>query len=94
MGQQEQMQMGWMRFAAMIATSTFIMFFLMYQLVYEADHLMFSVKAKPAVVVSEDNRSSVNQVTAASSFTSPGSLSSPMSGFVFGPTFSSDSRLM
>lgn len=50
--------------------------------------------AKPAVVVSEDNRSSVNQVTAASSFTSPGSLSSPMSGFVFGPTFSSDSRLM
>ena len=27
----------------MIATSTFIMFFLMYQLVYEADHLMFSL---------------------------------------------------
>ncbi|MHB1168807.1 MAG: DUF305 domain-containing protein [Longimicrobiales bacterium] len=37
------MKMGWGRFAAMIATSTFIMFFLMYQLVYEADHLMFSV---------------------------------------------------
>lgn len=35
--------MGWGRFAAMIATSTFIMFFLMYQLVYEADHLTFSV---------------------------------------------------
>ena len=50
--------------------------------------------AKPAVVVSEDNRSSVNQVTATSSFTSFGSLSSPMSGFAFGPTFSSDSRLM
>lgn len=39
----EKMQMGWGRFAAMIATSTFIMFFLMYQLVYEADHLTFSV---------------------------------------------------
>ena len=58
--------------------------------IYEIETAM----AKPAVVVSEDNRSSVNQVTAASSFTSPGSLSSPMSGFVFGPTFSSDSRLM
>ena len=40
---EQTMQMGWSRFAAMIATSTFIMFFLMYQLVYEADHLMFSV---------------------------------------------------
>lgn len=28
---------------AMVATSTVIMFFLMYQLVYEADHLMFSL---------------------------------------------------
>ena len=37
------MQMGWGRFAAMILTSTVIMFFLMYQLVYEADHLMFSL---------------------------------------------------
>jgi hypothetical protein len=37
------MKMGWGRFAAMVATSTLIMFFLMYQLVYEADHLMFSV---------------------------------------------------
>ena len=34
---------GWGRFAAMIATSVVIMFFLSYQLVYEADHLMFSV---------------------------------------------------
>lgn len=51
MGQQEQMQMGWMRFAAMIATSTFIMFFLMYQLVYEADHLMFSVNRLIASLV-------------------------------------------
>jgi hypothetical protein len=37
------MKMGWGRFAAMIATSTVIMFFLMYQLVYEVDHLTFSV---------------------------------------------------
>ena len=37
------MKMGWGRFAVMIATSTFIMFFLMYQLVYEADNLTFSV---------------------------------------------------
>ncbi|PWG01973.1 DUF305 domain-containing protein [Sphingosinicella humi] len=35
--------MGWGRFAAMIAVSTFIMFFLMYQLVYSAEHLMFSL---------------------------------------------------
>ena len=41
--QNHSMKMGWGKFAAMIATSTFIMFFLMYQLVYEADHAMFSV---------------------------------------------------
>lgn len=35
--------MGWGRFAAMIATSTFIMFFLMYHLVYSSEHLMFSL---------------------------------------------------
>jgi hypothetical protein len=35
--------MSWWRFAAMIATSTVIMFFLMYQLVYEADHATFSI---------------------------------------------------
>lgn len=35
--------MGWGKFAAMIGTSTFIMFFLMYQLVYDADHAMFSL---------------------------------------------------
>lgn len=40
--QKMQMHMGWGRFAAMIATSTFIMFFLMYQLVYTADHATFS----------------------------------------------------
>jgi uncharacterized membrane protein len=44
MDQQKQMMgMSWVRFAAMIATSTFIMFFLMYQLVYSLDHAMFSV---------------------------------------------------
>lgn len=44
MDQQKQtMQMGWGRFAAMIATSTFIMFFLMYQLIYTVDHATFSV---------------------------------------------------
>ena len=37
------MHASWKRFAAMILTSTVIMFFLMYQLVYEADHLTFSV---------------------------------------------------
>lgn len=35
--------MGWGRFAAMIATSIFIMFFLMYQLIYSLDHALFSV---------------------------------------------------
>jgi FlaA1/EpsC-like NDP-sugar epimerase len=44
MNQHKQMAgMGWGRFAAMIATSTFIMFFLMYQLVYSFDHAMFSM---------------------------------------------------
>jgi hypothetical protein len=41
--QSHSMKMGWGRFAAMIATSTVIMFFLMYQLVYSADHAMFSL---------------------------------------------------
>ncbi|NET90821.1 MAG: DUF305 domain-containing protein [Kamptonema sp. SIO1D9] len=44
MDQQKQMQgMSWKGFAAMIATSTFIMFFLMYQLIYSFDHALFSV---------------------------------------------------
>lgn len=47
----QMMKMGWGRFAAMIATSTFVMFFLMYQLVYEADHLMFSVNRLVASLV-------------------------------------------
>lgn len=43
MNQQKQMNMSWGRFAAMIAVSTFVMFFLMYQLVYSLDHAMFSL---------------------------------------------------
>jgi hypothetical protein len=45
------MKMGWGKFAAMIATSTVIMFFLMYQLVYEADHAMFSLNRMIASLV-------------------------------------------
>ena len=42
-GGRHQMKMGWGRFAAMIATSVVIMFFLMYQLVYSAEHATFSL---------------------------------------------------
>ncbi len=45
------MHMGWGRFAAMIGTSTFVMFFLMYQLVYEVGHLVFSVNRLIAALV-------------------------------------------
>ncbi|MBA4758193.1 DUF305 domain-containing protein [Sphingosinicella sp.] len=38
-----KMGMGWGRFAAMIATSTVVMFLLMYQLVYGWDHALFSL---------------------------------------------------
>jgi hypothetical protein len=41
--QQHMTKMSWGRFAAMIAASTVIMFLLMYQLVYSADHAMFSL---------------------------------------------------
>ena len=51
-GQQgHMMKMGWGRFAAMLATSIPIMFILMYQLVYEADHLMFSMNRLLAAFV-------------------------------------------
>ena len=40
--QQNMMGMGWRRFAGMIATSTIIMFIMMYQLVYTFDHAVFS----------------------------------------------------
>ncbi|MDX2089672.1 MAG: DUF305 domain-containing protein [Kofleriaceae bacterium] len=36
-------RMSWGRFAAMVATSTFIMFFLMYQLIFSIDHATFSL---------------------------------------------------
>lgn len=43
-GRHEQMMaMSWGRFAGMIGTSTIVMFFLMYQLIYSTDHAMFSV---------------------------------------------------
>lgn len=49
--QKKMMSMSWGRFAAMIATSTFIMFFLMYQLIYSFDHAMFSVNRLIASLV-------------------------------------------
>ena len=49
--QHEMKGMGWGRFAAMIALSTFLMFFLMYQLVYSPEHAMFSVNRLIASLV-------------------------------------------
>jgi hypothetical protein len=51
MEQGDKMSMSWGRFAAMIATSSFIMFFLMYQLVYSSDHLMFSLNRLIASII-------------------------------------------
>lgn len=48
---QSAMKMGWGRFAAMIATSSVIMFVLMYQLVYSSEHAMFSVNRLVASLV-------------------------------------------
>lgn len=45
------MSMSWGRFAAMIATSTFVMFFLMYQLVYAFDHATLSLNRLIASLV-------------------------------------------
>lgn len=42
MHEQKPSAMSWTRFAAMIATSVLLMFFLMYQLIYAADHATFS----------------------------------------------------
>jgi len=39
----DKQNMGWGRLAAMVVTSTVIMFFLMYQLVYGWDHALFSL---------------------------------------------------
>ena len=47
----DQMKMGWGTFAAMIATSTVIMFFLMYQLIYSFDHFMISTNRMVAALV-------------------------------------------
>jgi hypothetical protein len=47
----EMMGMSWGRFAGMIATSTIIMFALMYQLVYSTEHVMFSVNRLVASLV-------------------------------------------
>ena len=43
--------MGWGRFVAMILTSTAVMVVLMYQLVYEWDHVFFSVNRLVASLV-------------------------------------------
>ena len=51
MDQQQQHGMSWARFAAMIAVSTVIMFFLMYQLIYSLDHAMFSMNRLVASLV-------------------------------------------
>ena len=48
---EQQEGMGWGRFAAMIATSVIVMFFLMYQLVYASDHLFFSINRAVASLV-------------------------------------------
>ena len=50
-GHKDQKQM-WMKFAGMIATSTLVMFILMHQMVYEADHLTFSLNRFIASLVS------------------------------------------
>ena len=52
MDQHPQMKgMGWGRFAAMIAASAVLMFFLMYQLVYSLDHVTFSTNRLVASLV-------------------------------------------
>lgn len=46
-----EMGMSWVRFFSMIGTSTFIMFFLMYQLIYSTDHALFSINRLVASLV-------------------------------------------
>jgi magnesium-transporting ATPase (P-type) len=50
-GKQKQATTMWRKFAAMIATSTVVMFFLMYQLVYSVDHALFSINRLVASLV-------------------------------------------
>lgn len=47
----QMMTMSWARFAAMIGTSTCVMFFLMYQLVYSMDHATLSLNRLIASLV-------------------------------------------
>lgn len=47
----QMMAMSWGRFAGMVGTSTVVMFFLMYQLIYSTDHAMFSVNRLVASLV-------------------------------------------
>lgn len=49
--QKKEKGMSWGRFAATIATSTVIMVFLMYQLIYSYDHAVFSVNRLIASLV-------------------------------------------
>lgn len=49
--QHQSIKMGWGRFAAMIVTSTVIMFVLMYQLVYSPEHAMFSLNRLISAVI-------------------------------------------
>ncbi|WP_232314859.1 DUF305 domain-containing protein [Oceanibaculum pacificum] len=51
MSDHQMMKMGWGRFLAMIAVSTLVMFPLMYQLVYSADHATFSLTRLVSSVV-------------------------------------------
>jgi hypothetical protein len=51
MEQQHKPMMSWGKLAAMVATSTVIMFFLMYQLVYSFDHAFFSLNRAIASLV-------------------------------------------
>jgi hypothetical protein len=50
-GGEHRVRGTWIRLAAMIAHSTVIIFVLMYQLMYEGDHLMFSVNRVLASLV-------------------------------------------
>lgn len=43
MNKKQMMAMSWGRFVAITATSTVIMFVLMYQLIYSLDHAMLSI---------------------------------------------------
>jgi hypothetical protein len=51
MDHDSHMKMGWGRFAGMILLSTAVMFILMYQLVYSADHAVFSLNRLVASLV-------------------------------------------